>query len=102
MDEERNDSVVARRIQQRRKERKRQSVVRLIILGIILLALIVGIVFGIKYLVGTFSSPQQPASNAQVPEAVTAESIIKEADFLAAGYDYDKAIEKITPPNRNL
>lgn len=95
MEEERNESVVARRIQQRRKERKRQSIVRLVILGIILLALIVGIVFGIKYLVGRFSGPPQPANNAQVPEKVTVESIIQEADFLAAGYDYDKAIEKI-------
>lgn len=93
--EDRNDSVVSRRIAQRRKQRKKKTIINLIILAIILVAVIIGIVFGIKHLVATFSGPGHEANAVQTPAPPTVESMIKEADLLAAGYDYDAAIEKI-------
>ena len=91
----RSDSVVARRIQQRRRQRKKKTIINLTILAIVVIALIIGIVWGIRAWIGAVSGPSQPANAVQTPAPPSTEEIIREADFLAAGYDYDAAIEKI-------
>ncbi|HIV03258.1 MAG TPA: polysaccharide deacetylase [Candidatus Aphodoplasma excrementigallinarum] len=91
----RSDSVVARRIQQRRRQRKKKAIINLTILAIIVIALIIGIVWGVRAWIGAVSGPSQPANAVQTPAPPSAEEIIRQADFLAAGYDYDAAIEKI-------
>lgn len=91
----RSDSVVARRIQQRRRQRKKKTIINLTILAIVVIALIIGIVWGVRAWIGAVSGPSQPVNAVQTPAPPSAEEIIRQADFLAAGYDYDAAIEKI-------
>ena len=93
--EDRNDSVVARRLQQRRRQRKKKTIINLTVLAVLVIALIIGIVWGVRAWMGASSGPRQPANAVQTPAPPTVEEVVKQADFLAAGYDYDAAIEKI-------
>ena len=54
-------------------------------LAIILVAVIIGIVFGIKYLVATFSGPGHEANAVQTPAPPTVESMIKGGGFARCG-----------------
>ena len=93
--EDRNDSVVARRLQQRRRQRKKKTIINLTVFAVLVIALIIGIVWGVRAWMGASSEPRQPANAVQTPAPPTVEEVVKQADFLAAGYDYDAAIEKI-------
>ena len=94
MDERNRDSVIARRIALRRKQRRRMTVIKVIVLLVILAAIVYGVVAAVGHfsrgVQGEAQPDAQPVSNVQ-----TAEAVIAEADRLAAGYDYDAAIEKI-------
>lgn len=82
---------LSQRILQRKNSRKRKDIIRLVVLLFILAALVVGIVFGVKAIVGRFSNDTQSSVSQRDIIAAT----ISQADFLAAGYDYDAAIDKI-------
>lgn len=93
------DEALRRKIQEgreaRRKKRKRKLLIeRCVFLGIIALIIIL-IIWAI---VGAINSNNEKARIAEEEAALlekTNEEALKEAERLAAGYDYDAAIEKI-------
>ena len=87
---------LSQRISQRASERARRKkkILKTIILIIILLAVGTGIFFGVKALV-SISPKENHEKKVTQTKKVDVKTLVAQADFLAAGYDYDAAIEKI-------
>ncbi len=75
----------------RKKARRRQLIYRGIVI-LLMLLVVVGLGFGISKLFGGKSKRPGTGSNVE-QEADNTESIMKKAELLAAGYDYDAAID---------
>lgn len=94
MENERYNNMSAERIL-RRKKRQRQRRILAITIIIVFLLIISLVLFSVvslfRFIGGILFSEK--------PEKITVEQIISEADFIAAGYDYDAAIAKITEYN---
>ncbi len=91
---ERIKERVEKKREERKKKRERAQRIEKIICAVIALALIIGLcVFTIRSCGALMSNGG--AGTSEQETKVTVEDIIKEADLLAAGYDYDGAIEKI-------
>ncbi len=82
----------------RRKKQRRQAIIFLVVFFLLIALVVTGLFFGIRGLVRLFTGgPDEPAPSPGVETAApdTAESVLAEAERLAAGYDYDKAIQRI-------
>ncbi|MDD6308199.1 MAG: polysaccharide deacetylase [Clostridia bacterium] len=79
------------RIDERRRKRKRQERIFYCVFFSIVLLLLVGIFFGVRGLVHLFTKKDAQSQ----PPVLSVETVVYEADLLAAGYDYDAAIAKI-------
>lgn len=77
----------------RRRKRRMQGIIYLAAFLLAIALVITGVVFAVKGVVSLFQ--KEPPPQAPEKDIVTINRIIAEADFLAAGYDYDAAIEKI-------
>ncbi len=84
------------RRKQRLRKRRRQQATFLIVFFLIIALLISGLFFGIRGLVRLFTKDgKQQGAVSSAPGIVTlstADEFLREAERLAAGYDYDKAI----------
>ena len=81
---------LTKRLAQRKNKRNRKNIIKLIALIIVTAAVITGIVFGIKAIVETTANHARETAKLDISA-----DILREADFIAAGYDYDAAIGKV-------
>lgn len=95
---ERNTSN-AQRLARRRKK-KRQNAILASVLILITVLIISLIIYGVVSL-GKLAFGAIGGLFAEKPAGISAEQIVSEADFIAAGYDYDAAIEKIKAYDEN-
>jgi len=84
----------------RRRKRKQKQIIAiaiLLVVAILVISLAVFIISSlVKFVGGLFFGEKPPKED---PNVVTAEQVIAEADLLAAMYDYDAAIKKISDFN---
>ena len=81
---------LTKRLAQRKNKRNRKNIIKLIALIVVTAAVITGIVFGIKAIVETTANHARETAKLDISA-----DILREADFIAAGYDYDAAIGKV-------
>ena len=80
----------------RKRKRKRQERIFYAVFFAVCIIILIGIFFGVRGLVRLFTGKDGDVSSPpSITETVTPENAVLEADLLAAGYDYDRAIEKI-------
>ncbi|MBE7024658.1 MAG: polysaccharide deacetylase [Ruminococcaceae bacterium] len=82
----------------RRRKQRRQAILIICILLLVVALIVTGLFFGIRGLVRLFRRGENTAAPVSVTETAaprTPNAILEEATRLAAGYDYDKAIELI-------
>lgn len=79
----------------RRKKRKQKNLILACTLLLICALILSLVIFAITSLFG-FIGGLFTDKSAENPEQISIEQVIDEAEFLAAGYDYDAAIAKIT------
>lgn len=79
----------------RRKKRRRQNIIFFTIFFLIIALLVTGVFFGIRGLVRLFTGGSEAPKPSDPPAPTSVESVLSEAERLAAMYDYDQAIEKI-------
>jgi len=80
-----------RREERRRKQRK-QKIIFYIVFYSICALIILGLFFGVRGLVRLIAGGGDTPPAAEVAAPLTAETVLSEAERLAAGYDYDAAI----------
>ncbi len=88
--------LTAEQREERRKKRKKQERIFYAVFFTICILILTGIFFGVRGLIRLFTDKGNSGNNPPaVTETVTPTDVVAKADLLAAGYDYDRAIELV-------
>lgn len=93
-------AISEERLRARRRKKRRQAIIFFTVLFLVLALIVTGLFFGIRGIIRLFSglgekTPANPPAVTETEPPRSPGAILEEANLLAAGYDYDGAIQLI-------